>query len=422
MPARKNTALKALLTLLLIACAAAFAVSFQFYTEALVDAFFALALAGFVILHFRVRPDWRDIPLVLASTAIFAAVDFRVLHYPPKIMAWFSFLGLSSFLIVAVRAVWAEGEERKSLLYAWVPAVLFVVSEYFASDMLAWTAAAHPKTFDPFLLSFDCSLRVQWSFIAGQAFARWPWLLVSGTIAYVGLALPISLVYAGRLVRNQRKAFPAMLAFLITGPVGVLFYNLFPACGPRYLLGMNFPAHPFPLALARTLLPVLEPITIQGPRNAMPSLHMAWMLLAWWYSRGLSLWERAIVFAFLALTVVATLGTGEHWFADLIVAFPFALLIQATCAYTLSWKDVHRLTAFFFGLFVTLAWLVTLRFGAGFFWTSPVIPWALVAATVALTIIRMSDLNRAVDQAPEAADSSPAPLEAPLPEAPQQIN
>ena len=417
MAIRRNDAPRVLLTLLLIVCAAALAASFQFYREALVDTFFAFALASVLILHFRVRPDWRDIPLVLVSTAIFAAMDFRVLHYAPKIMAWVSFLGLSSYLIVAIRAIWAHGEERKILLYAWIPAVLFIISEYFASDMLTWTAAAHPKTLDFFLLSFDCSLRVQWSFVAGQAFARSPLLYTSSLIAYIGLALPIALVYAGRLVRVKQRAFSAMLAFLITGPVGILFYNLFPACGPHYLLGASFPFHPFPVDLARKL--ILEPVAIQGPRNAMPSLHMAWMILAWQYSRGLSRWERAIVLAFLALTVIATLGTGEHWFADLIVAFPFALMIQAICAYSLSWKDVSRLTAYFFGLLVTLVWLVTLRFTPDFFWMSPVIPWGLAAATIALSIIRMSELDRAVDRASQAAVSRPSPFAAPVHEAPQ---
>jgi len=415
MTIRRNDAPRVLLTLLLIVCAAALAASSQFYDEALVDAFFAFALASVLILQFRVRPNWRDIPLVLASTAIFAAMDFRCLHYAPRIMAWVSFLGLSSYLIVAVRAVWARGEERKMLLYAWVPAVLFILSEYFASDMLEWTAAAHPKTLDFFLLSFDCSLRVQWSFVAGQAFARWPLLYTSSLIAYVGLALPIALVYAGQLVRVKQRAFPAMLAFLITGPVGILFYNLFPACGPHYLLGARFPFHPLPVDLARRL--ILEPVALLGPRNAMPSLHMAWTILAWQYSRGLSRWERAIVFAFLALTVLATLGTGEHWFADLIVAFPFALLIQAICDYTLSWKDSCHITGFLLSLFVTLAWLVTLRFTPDFFWISPVIPWILAAGTIALSIIRMSELDRAVDRASQAVVSRPSTFEDTLREA-----
>lgn len=393
-------------TLVLLFCGGALGCSRQFYTEAMVDAFFGLALASVVILHLRVRPAWTDALLISVGTLLFAAIDFRVLSYPPMIMAWFSFLGLSSFLVVAVRTVWTA--PRKTLLYASVPAAFFVISDYFASNMLEWTAAAHPKTLDLYLLSFDGSLRVQVAFFAGQLYALLPWLHASSLIAYIGLAVPIAVVYAGRLIRFKEKAFPAMLAFLITGPVGILFYNLFPACGPRSVFRQGFPFHPVPIAELSRLF--LEPVAIQGPRNAMPSLHLVWTLLAWWYSRGLSWLERLIAFAFLALTAFATLGTGEHWFADLIVAFPFALMLQALCAWTVSWKDARRLAALCLGLVGTLLWLIALRYGARLFWTSPIVPWALSAATVALTAIRQAKLDQAADALNLVADLPSEPL------------
>jgi hypothetical protein len=399
----KNLAAKVALTLLLLACAGASAFSNQFYREAMVDSFFAFALASVLILHFRVQPEWFDALLVLAFTLLFATVDFRFLHFAPKVMAWFSFAGLSSLLVLGIRAVWAEkGATRRMLLYTWVPAVLFVVSDYFASNMLEWTTAVHPKTLDLYLLSFDYSLRVELASLAGRMYALHSWLHNPSLLVYVGLAIPITVVYAGRLVRFKERAFPSMLAFLITGPVGVLFYNIFPACGPHALFQQGFPFHPFPMAQASRLL--LEPLAVAGPRNAIPSLHLAWALLAWWYSRGLSWFERLIAFLFLTFTVFATLGTGEHWFVDLIVAFPFALMIQGLCAYSLPWKDSRRLSAFFSGLLGTLAWLIMLRFGAKFFWTSPVIPWVLAAATVVLTGVRQARLDKGVDATNYAAN------------------
>jgi hypothetical protein len=218
------------------------------------------------------------------------------------------------------------------------------------------------------------------------------------------LAIPITTIYAGRLVRFKEGAFPAMLAFLVTGPIGILFYNLFPASGPRNLFRSNFPFHPFPIADLPRL--ALAPLAMPGPRNAMPSLHLAWTLLAWWYSRGLSWMERAVAFAFLALTAFATMGTGEHFFVDLVVAFPFALLICGLCAYPVSWKDSRRVAAVLVGLGVTLAWLVTLRYGAKLFWTSPIVPWALSAATMAIAYIRQAKLD-AANEAPQAATTVP---------------
>ena len=410
----KPFAFKVVLTLLLLACVGALAFSKQFYTDAMIDAFFAFALASVLILQFRVRPAWLDALLVLAFTLLMATVDFRFFRFAPSLMAWLSFAGLSSLLVMGIRAVWAEKPAtRRMLLYAWVPAVLFVASDYFASNMLEWTTVAHPKTLDLYLLSFDYSLRVELASIAGRMYVLYPWLHNPSLLVYVGLAIPITVVYSGRLIRFQERAFPSMLAFLITGPVGVLFYNLFPACGPHALFQQGFPFHPFPIAQVSRLL--LEPVAVAGPRNAIPSLHLAWALLAWWYSRGLSWFERLIAFLFLAFTAFATLGTGEHWFVDLIVAFPFALMIQGLCAYSLSWKDGRRLAAFFSGLLGTLAWLIMLRFGAKFFWTSPIVPWALAAATVMLACVRQARLDQGVDATNSAADrpSESAPLSAP---------
>src|ERR1700722_14744062 len=136
------------LTLLLAACAGFLATHASFYRDAMIGGFFSVALASVLILHLRVRPRWSDAFLVLAGVALCAVVDFKILAFAPLPMAWFSFVGLSSFLVLAIRSVWAEASERRMLLYAGVPALLFVVSEYFASDMLVWTAAAHPKTLD----------------------------------------------------------------------------------------------------------------------------------------------------------------------------------------------------------------------------------------------------------------------------------
>lgn len=397
-----NRTLKIAAIALLTLCAGAFATRREFYVEALVSPFFGLALASVLILHFRMRPRWIDAGLVVLATLLIGLVDFRVLHYAPRLMAWFSFAGVSSFLVLGAACLQEQGERRKLLLYAWVPAFLFMVSEWFATNMLAWVATVHPKTLDVYLLSFDATLHVQLSFLVGRMFATWGWLHTAGLIAYTALAVPITLVYAGRLARTGTKAFSAMLAFLVTGPIGIIFYNMFPACGPIHLVPRLFPFHPVPILQMRRLL--LEPVQISGARNAIPSLHMTWTLLAWWYSRGLSKWERAIAFMFLALTVVATMGTGEHYFIDLVVAFPFALMIQAICAYELSWTDSRRFQAVSVGFGGTLLWFVLLRFANRLFWSSPIVPWALVIATVALVEFRRRELQQAAARGEQGKD------------------
>ena len=395
----EGTSDKIALTALAVGCIAFLVQSRTFYNEALVDSFFALALGSVAILLFRVFPRWRDVAVVVMSTAAMAFVCFRLLHFPRAIMPWFSYIGLSSLAVLIVRSIWST-QQRRLMIYAWAPAILFVASDYFASTMLAWTRAAHPRTLDEYLLSFDASLGIQPAFVAGQLYRMHSVLHNASLIAYIGLALPIMMVYAGRLARFGEKAFSAMLAFLITGPMGILFYNLFPAGGPQALFGRRFPFSP--LSYDKLSHIILEPVLINGQRNAMPSLHLAWTLLAWWYSRKLSRLERVIAFSFLGLTAFATLGTGEHWFADLVAAFPFALMIHALSGYELPFNEARRRAAFVFGLAVTLTWFLLWRYCTRLFWTSPIVPWSLIAGTLTLTTIRQGMLFRAEDTAAAA--------------------
>jgi hypothetical protein len=387
-----SRATKYLLTLLLVAAAAWLGTSAQFYREAIVSVFFGIALASVIIIHLRVHPSWQEALLILAGTFFFAAVDFRLLHFKPAIMAWSSFAGLSSLLIFGLRSVWAKDSDRKLLLLGFVPALLFVTSEYFADDLLYWTSTIHPRVFDLYLFSFDASLHVQIPFLAGQAFSMWPTLRTVAFIFYIGLPIPIALIYTGRVLRTREKAIPSFVAFLATGPVGVFFYNLLPALGPVHVFGKAFPWQPLPTAQAAKVF--LEPIGLAGAPNAIPSLHMAWVLLVWWYSRGLSRWERAIAFAFLVFTALATLGTGEHYFVDLVVAFPFAVLMKALCEFSLPLNNRGRITALALGLFATLAWLVALRYTAHIFWSSAILPWTLCVATIAASLICERQLYR----------------------------
>jgi hypothetical protein len=383
-----------------------FALSKPFYDDAMADPFFALELGSVFILLWRLSPKWSNAAIVAPLTLATGLIDFRVLRYEHHGMAWFSFLGMASFLVMLARLIWEK--EKRLLVWGSGTAFVFALSEYFASNFLDMTAAAHPKTLDLYLLMFDSSLHTQPSFLLGQIYATQPWIHITTLIAYIGLAVPIMMVYAGRLVKFGEKAVASMVAFVITGPVGLLFYNIFPAAGPHNLFGHKFPFEPLPYS--KLVQVIWEPVTILGPRNAMPSLHLAWTLLAWWYSRGLSRVERTIAFAFLFLTAFATMGTGEHWLADLIVAFPFALMIQAACSYTLPLADRRRQAAFFVGLGATVGWLMLLRYCTRLFWTSPLVPWSLVIATIALTSIRQGVLDRAAHpQRAVGVELTPAP-------------
>lgn len=389
---KRTAAAKILLTVLLLACAVWLGRSAQFYTEAIVSSYFALTLIGATIIHLRVHPSWRDALLVILGSVLFASIDFRLLHFKPAMVGWLSFAGLTSLLIMGIEAIWTKGKSRKLHLLTFVPSTLFVVSEYFADDLLKWAATLHPKVYDLYLYTFDASLHLQIPFLVGRQFALHPSLRVTALLAYIGLSIPIAFVYAGQVRRVREKALQCFAAFVLAGPMGILFYNFVPALGPAHLLQQNFPWKPLPIEQAARIF--LEPLALAGPRNAIPSLHLAWVLLAWWYSRGLSWWERGIALFYLIFVALATLGTGEHYFIDLVVAVPFALFMEALLAFDFSWIDAKRMAGIAFGLLATLAWLGSLRFAPHVFWSTPILPWTLCGATVASSLYLERRLHR----------------------------
>ena len=402
-PPRLNTRLdrrvviKIGLTTILFTLILALALNRDFYNDSMISAYLSLALASAVIVLAMIRRSWLDLFWVLAGGLFLAVLDYRVMHFRPWLMAGFSFAGLAALATLGAHTIWAEAKDRALLLYGFLPAVLFVGSEWSATTLLDITEALHPKTFDLFLYSFDSSLGVQISFAVGQMFWKFPWVRFACLVTYIALPLPLALVYAARLRRRRETALAVMLAFLVTGPLGVLFYNMLPACGPVHLFGAAFPFHPLSTADAMRLN--VAPVVIKGARNAIPSLHMAWVLLVWWNSRGLPRWIRGIALLFVALTVLATLGTGEHYFIDLVVAFPFSLMVQALCSYFLPLRSGERRTAFLFGTFATLTWLVLLSFTTRLFWISPLVPWAMIVGTIAPSVFFWRRLAAALEQA-----------------------
>jgi hypothetical protein len=397
---------------LIVAAGILFGSSSEFYNAALISAFFAFALSSVCIIHLRLFPTLLDLTAMLGGTALFPLIDFRFLHYTPRLMAWFSFLGLSSFIVLALRLVWAPAGKRRFSFLAFVPSLLFVSSDWFASTFLAWTEKAHPRVLDLYLYAFDASLRVQLPFLLGQAFQASHWLRTVSILVYISLPIPIAIVYSGHLLQKESRAISAMLAFLVTGPIGIIFYNIFPAMGPAHIFRMEFPRHPLPFETVQRIL--LQAIPVSGPRNAIPSLHMGWMLLAWWFSRGLSAVERAIVAFFVIFTVCGTMGTGEHYFIDLIVAFPFALLIESICAYEVPWRSSPRVLSGLAGLAMILVWFAALRFAPKAFLASPLISWIACAVTVGACIYLERTLA-STDRAPTPAtapETNPAKVQA----------
>ncbi|HTB93454.1 MAG TPA: phosphatase PAP2 family protein [Candidatus Sulfotelmatobacter sp.] len=351
-----------------------------FFKDTISSPFLAVALLSIFLIQLRTKVEVRE--LALAGILAFAlyGLDIRWLGYALRWPALVSFVGMASLVVLGLRVIWAEAPERGTAILTLVPAFLFVASEWCASYFLEWGARARPTVLDLFLYSFDASLRVQPAFLMGQLFARFPNFAAGSVIVYLALPVAIGLTFAGCVRRDRGNAVSAVVAFLITGPIGACFYTIFPALGPAHIFQKGFPWSALTVEQARNLF--LEPLAVAGPRNAIPSLHAAWIFLVFWYARKLSLVERLVAGGFVFFTLCATMGTGEHYLVDLIVAVPFTVMILGVTQIVCAREQRTPWGAVLYGLGMTLLWFGLLRYGNRVFWASALVPWVACALTI----------------------------------------
>jgi hypothetical protein len=320
-------------------------------------------------------------------TAVVLALGFALLHVvvAPTISSgnlslslYAGMLGRGGLAALACNTVWGSPEKNRqsfriSLLSLAI--VLFVFASLVALNI---TATARLRVLDAYLYVFDSSLGFHPSFLLGRFFARHRFADQLMRASYMALPLVIASVCAGYL--KYKLPWRPLAIIASAGMLGYLLYWIFPASGPLYVFGANFPGGPAELIRIN-----LEPLVLpqRAPRNAIPSLHMAWALLLWFNSRSFSPLARALLAAYAVVTVAATLGTGEHYLVDLVVAFPFSLGVQAL------WTPIqaaNRHIALLVGVISTFGWLLALRYGANFFLLSPAIPWACVVASTFVAV------------------------------------
>ena len=283
-----------------------------------------------------------------------------------------------------------ESLERRKTYAMLAPAASLVFFVLFAQRALNLANLLYPKTFDLSLYVFDGSFGFQPSFLMGRAMATSALLRIPALLAYTSLPFVMALIYALRMPKGTEKpTWDIVTLFMLAGIGGWALYNLLPASGPAYVFGPNFPWNSLPYSMLRRLALDRIPVAADVPRNAIPSLHMAWVVLLFWNTKGLSRALRIFMAVYLALTVISTLGTGEHYFVDLIASLPFALFVQAVVWPGDKPKFSVRTTVAASGLGLTLAWLLLVRFGAKWMLITPILPWALLAATgVTIWMIR----------------------------------
>jgi hypothetical protein len=237
------------------------------------DPWMAELMMSSALLQLRGRKD-------LAATALLSIpllVAFCLLHWS-VLFATPMALGSASLFVLTTR-------NSDLLATALTMPAGYILVEHAHPVIIRMT----PKTIDASLSAIDAVLRLnanQWFTWANlHPLARISLLFVYNWLPLVAV---IVMVYT-----KQRKGY--LLALFISALLAAPCYLLFPAVGPAHLSN----------ALA--------------PRNCIPSLHFAWAFLAFWYCPRAWRWPMA---AFVLLTGVATITTGEHYFIDLLAAVP----------------------------------------------------------------------------------------------------
>ncbi len=386
----------------LVAGAIAFGLSRYFIVVVSLTAFPWLALLGCTVVQLRFRFRPLDTSLAVAFVCVCALFRWRILLLPHSYKVLGALLGLGSLLVLACRAIWSARDDRIAYLTAVIPSMILVGSEWLTPPLLEWGQTKNPRTLDVFLLVFDSTLGFQPSFLMGRLFEFIPLLRSISLVCYLALPVLIALVYVEQLRQSRKRALVALLIFFFAAIIGASSYNLYPVCGPISLLGDNFAHIDLPFSKASHI--ALETVPISGPRNAMPSMHMSWVILAWWLGKNLSKWAKLICLAFLIFTITATLGTGEHYFIDLIVALPFSLCMYALFSLDLPFLQRERLIALVGGALSFFLWIVLLRFEIPLFVQVRGLSWILILLTIVYVSLSQRTLSRARDL---AACSSP---------------
>ena len=357
-------------------------------------AYVAFGVMGAFGIHLATRPSRREMILIVASGAAFAGVYF-LLHgkvgdyWGRTIGTVGGFLGMGSLLLLSCKWIFAPASGKRAhfevLREAGMIPLLCICSIVAVGAAIRLT----PLTYDRLLYAFDLKFGGPPSWVIGRLFRAHASLFLACAYAYnslpLGMAACMWLRWRDR--QNHVRA-PADLLWMSVslGIVGFLLYQVCPAAGPVYLFPKQFPYEvPSVVGLSTEPAPMLA-----VPRNAMPSLHVAWMLLLFWNTLRRAWWIRFIAAVYLVLTALATLGLGEHYLADLMVAPALVAAIQAACTHSAVKEKWIALAA---GTAITLFWLAGVRTG-GAMMIAPGAPlWslALLSCILPLTALRMLD-------------------------------
>jgi hypothetical protein len=313
---------------------------------------FAIGFGGPLLLHLSSLPRFRELAATIVLGCALSGLTARLAHQSSA-MQWVSGLGVASTLVLAVRAVRRAGDSTTARLFL-LPSLITLLFTLEAAMFLGVISHYRPLTYDGLAFVADAAFGSHVSFDVGRLFKTWPLLAAVCTAIYLAPPPGLMFVYALEAKSKRHPPVDIVTVLVVMGAVGYSLYFLFPVCGPKFA----FPQFPFnppdPATLAGKLIAVPP-----APRNAVPSLHMASALVAFMHARRYGWIACAVAAVFVTGTFLATMGTGEHYLVDLLVAVPFTVAMDALLTPSpRRWTIVIACAAIF------AAALAVIRFGA----------------------------------------------------------
>lgn len=363
---------------------------FMWYFHIASYPYLAWALTGSLIIYLWTRPDFRSLLITVLISGGFGFV-YGIAKGEAVWGSALAFLGLGTIARSSLAALWCEPNAREDHLATCLKASMFPLFLAIAGFSMAVTSIVHPRTYDLYLYAFDAQLGGSPSFLIGRLFAHLQPLRQFCYAGYESLPLAMAIAFALDGKKSGRSASNIMTGFTVAATGGFALYNFYPATGPVHIFGERFPfAPPAPM-----LPPFGLVAPISGPRNAMPSVHLTMALLILWNSRRWAVGWRILAAALFAVTILATLGLGEHYLVDLFVAVPFALLAQGVAASEVPWYSRERIAAISIGGTLVAAWLIYLRLSAPPLHAQGFWAWGLLMASAVTGVLMESRLHRA---------------------------
>lgn len=266
-------------------------------------------------------------------------------------------LGVATWGFLACQVLTSAGPRRQRSLDMLAAALAVPFGHLLLWPCILATIPLLPNLQDNMLIRLDAALGFQPAALVGLMFREAPLLHVLHLVIYFQIPLAMYVVAALEERAQRRTGVGLIPACLVAAVIGYGLYVMMPAIGPRPYFGDGFAEAMWHLAA----LPTETVVNTANPRNAVPSLHMTWALLIYLAARQEGPLAHLGAIAFALGTALATLGLGEHYFIDLVVAVPLVLLVRAICAFGVPLARPERWVPLVLGVVLLLGWSLVIR-------------------------------------------------------------